>query len=289
MNSKNKFVLFTFILLDIILVWFVFYIPYKEYNLSLNFSFLSRHLEEINVERQIQQEAAKESPKPEDEKIPILVYHSIKSIGLLEPKFKSQFSVPPGIFEKELQYLQDNKYSVISFGALVDHLLENTPLPSKPVVITFDDGWETQYAYAFPLLIKYKDTATFFVYTNAIGQKNFMTWQQIKNLDTAGMTIGSHTKSHPYLAKILNKQKLTEEIAGSKKIIEEKLGEKVDFFAYPFGHYNDQVIAVVKEAGYKAARSFYRGAYNTKEDLFTLKVISANNNFDKFVENLAKP
>ena len=175
---------------------------------------------------------------------------------------------------------------VVSFDAFVDQLLKNTPLPPKPVVITFDDGWQSQYTNAFPLLQKYGDTATFFIYTNAIGQKHFLTWQQVKNLDAAGMTIGSHTESHPYLLKITAKQRLTEEIAGSKQIIESQLGKKINFFAYPFGHYNKTIIDAVKEAGYKAARSFYRGVYNTKDDLFTLKVIKASNNFNEFVKDL---
>lgn len=287
MNHKNRFIISILVIIGVTLIAFAFYF-FRRYHSALNFESLKRHLEEINVEKTIQQESKKETPKAETIKVPILVYHSIKPFYPLELKFKKQFNVTPDVFEKELRYLKDNSYTVISFDALVNNLLENTSLPQKPVVLTFDDGWENQYTSAFPLLIKYNAPATFFIYTDAIGQKNFLTWQQVKNLDAAGMTIGSHTKSHPYLIKIINKQKLTEEIADSKKIIEKQLGKEIDFFAYPFGHYNNQIIDAVKEAGYKAARSFYKGVYNTKDNLFTLKVISASNDFDKFIKDLSE-
>lgn len=289
MNPKNKFVISVIILLGLLFIVFSFRFPYahKKYPPASNNESPS-HLEELNLEKKIQQETKKEMPRAEAIRVPILVYHSIRPYYLVEPRYIKEFDIEPDIFEKQLQYLRDDGYTVIPFDTLIYYFLNDAPLPSKPIVFTFDDGWENQYTYAFPLLKKYNDTATFFIYTNAIGHKHFLTWQQVKDLKAAGMTIGSHTKSHPYLIKIITKQKLMEEIADSKKIIEEHLGDKIDFFAYPFGHYNNQIINVVKEAGYQAARGIYKGTYHTKDELFTLRAILANNNFDKFIEDLKK-
>lgn len=102
------------------------------------------------------------------------------------------------------------------------------------------------------------------------------------------MTIAGHTKSHPYLFQIKDQNVLTAEIAGSKKILEEGLGKPVEFFAYPFGYFNDLIVSVVKEAGFKAARSSKKGIYHSKSDLFTLRSIEVSDDFDAFVKNLNK-
>jgi len=102
------------------------------------------------------------------------------------------------------------------------------------------------------------------------------------------MTIGGHTKSHPYLPSITDPDTLRREIISSKNIIEDQIGKKVNLFAYPYGHYNDQIISIVKEAGYKLARSTYKGIYNSKNDLYTLKGIEVTDDLTKFVSDINK-
>jgi peptidoglycan/xylan/chitin deacetylase (PgdA/CDA1 family) len=188
--------------------------------------------------------------------------------------------------EKQLRYLKDHNYVVISLDFLVEALKQNILLPPKSIVLTFDDGWRNQYAYAFPLLQKYNATATFFIFTNAIDHDLFLTWDQIRVMDNSGMSIGGHTRSHPYLPDITDPAVLRDEIIGSKKIIEDQIGQKIDLFAYPYGHYREDIIAIVKEAGYKSARSTYKGINHTSADLYTLKGVEVSDDFDTFVKNI---
>lgn len=228
-----------------------------------------------------------EVPAPGALRIPILVYHSVRPHALVETPIIKRYVVDPASFEKQLTYLKENGYTVISLNYLSDALAKKVTLPPKSAIITFDDGWENQYRYAFPLLEKYGFTATFFVFTNAIGHRYFMTWDELRFMDKYRMDIGGHTKSHLYLWQITDQNTLNDEIISSKKIIEEYLGRVIDTFAYPFGHYSDQVIETVKAAGYKIARSTYPGIYHDKENIYKLKAIEVTDNFDDFVKNLS--
>ncbi len=220
-------------------------------------------------------------------KVPILVYHSIRPPYAAQTKMMRAYNVAPEEFVRQLQYLNNNAYHVISFDVLVDHFATGAPLPEKPVILTFDDGWANQYRYAFPILQRLGFTGTFFIYTNAIGKRHFVTWQQVKEMAKAGMTIGAHTKSHPYLISIsADTARLRDEIIGGKKVLEEHLGAPVKFFAYPFGHYNDVILSVIREAGFKAVRSTYPGVYQSNNDIYTLHGNEVTNNFDQFVRAL---
>lgn len=241
-----------------------------------------------NLERVLQETTQEEAVAPEAIKVPILVYHSVRPPIKGESSLVDYFDIPPELLERNLTYLKENNFSVIPFSDLVKVLGEEKELPPKPVVLTFDDGWENQYTYAFPLLKKYKVTATFFIFTNAIGHQHFLSWEQIKELDRFGMTIAGHTKSHPYLFRIKDRAILTDEVAGGKKILEAGLGKPVELFAYPFGYFNDLIISVVQEAGFKAARTSRKGTHHVKGNPFTLKSIEVSDDFDNFVKNLNK-
>ena len=123
----------------------------------------------------------------------------------------------------------------------------------------------------------------FYVFTSAIGHKNYLNWEEIKALDQAGMNIGGHTIAHPYLFKITDDKKLRHEIIDSKKIMEDGLGHQITAFAVPFGHYNEQIITVAKEAGFTSLRTTYKGADHSREDLFHLTAILTSNNLTDFV------
>jgi len=219
-------------------------------------------------------------------KVPILIYHIVRDNTAGESYMVHRMTVPPAMLDKEFKYLKDNDYHVISFNDLVDNLQKNKILPSKPIILTFDDGWEMGYKTAFPILKKYNYTATFFIFSNGIGRKHYLTWDEINEMQNAGMTIGGHSKSHPTLVDIHNENILRNELVDSKKVIESHIGRTVDLFAYPFGHPNDEIIKVLKEAGYKAARTTYIGSVHTLDNIYTLKGIIVDQNFDNFVKSL---
>jgi peptidoglycan/xylan/chitin deacetylase (PgdA/CDA1 family) len=97
------------------------------------------------------------------------------------------------------------------------------------------------------------------------------------------MTIGAHTRTHPYLPNVRDSGKLWDEIAGSKRILEGHLGKNVDVFAFPYGHYTPEAIQVIKNAGFLAARTTYRGVYHTADDLYTLKGVEISDDMDAFI------
>ena len=221
--------------------------------------------------------------------IPILIYHSIAPHFISESPLVLHYTVTPDAFDGQLKYLRDNRYNVITLDMLVGMIASGTTPPPKSVVITFDDGWEDQYRDAFPILKKYHDPATFFIFTNGpdSDEIDFLTWDQIKEMSDAGMDIESHSVSHPYLFRITDKNVLWHEIADSKTIIENHIGKPVNLFAYPFGFYNALDITILKAAGYVAARTDLPGEYqNTTSNLFGLDGSQVTDNFGRFVRDI---
>ena len=210
-------------------------------------------------------------------KVPILVYHIVRPSYPSDSQAVKALAQTPEIFDAQMAYLTAAGYHVIPLSLLEENLTQGAPLPPNPIVLSFDDGWRNQFIYAFPILQKYHYTATFFVFTNAIDRHGFLTWDNLRVLRDAGMTIGSHTLSHPFLTKITNPDTLWSEINTSKRILEKNLGIPVSEFAYPFGQYNATITALVKQAGYTSARGDYvtRGNTQTREQLYELSALNA--------------
>ena len=223
-------------------------------------------------------------PEKRTAKVPILVYHHVSQSDPEGSPALRRLTVTADIFAQQMQYLQDNGYHVITFSDVADYFDHGKELPTLPVIISFDDGWETQFEYALPSLEKYHYTATFFVVTDYIGRPGFISWPQLHTLLTEGMTIGSHTRSHPRLTKIRDPEKLWDQIYNSKAILETQLEAPVEEFAYPYGLYNAKAAAAVKQAGYRAGRGCCSGIAHTSGDVFVLKAVMVPNDMEKFVE-----
>ena len=217
-------------------------------------------------------------------KVPILVYHRFSQSASEGSSGLRRMTVTAEVFAQQMQYLQDNGYHVITFSDLADYFDRGKELPPLPIIISFDDGWATQFEYAFPYLEKYHFPATFFVVTDYIGRPGFISWPQLQTLLTEGMTIGSHSRSHPRLNKISDAAKLWDQIYNSKVILETQLEAPVEEFAYPYGSYNAKAAAVVKLAGYRAGRGCCSGIAHTSRDVFTLKAIMVPDDLEKFIE-----
>jgi len=202
--------------------------------------------------------------------VPIFIYHHTKPGSTPQSLTGQAMMVTPETFERHLQYLQAHRYQTIRFTDLAAFLLDGSKvLPERSAIISFDDGWEDQFLYAFPLLQKYQFSATFFIVSGYVDHENFITSEQLRLLLAANMEIGSHTRSHPTLTS-LSAQRQWDEIATSKAILEERLGVTIDSFAYPYGSYNAEVAALTQRAGYRAARTIRAGCNHTAADLPTL-------------------
>ena len=224
----------------------------------------------ISTVEAAEMEAAARVTSPRAVDMPVLIYHHVAPER--PPGYESMGALfeTPDNFERQLKYLKDNGYEAVSFDDLADFLQFGLPLPGRPVILSFDDGWRNQFDYAFPLLKKYGFTATFFVVTGYLEHQNFMTIQQVQTLMGAGMTIGSHTCSHVALSGIGNPSKLEDELAGSKAWLEKRLSAPLNSFAYPYGSYSTAVAAAVEASGYRTARTFDIGAHYTPNKLATL-------------------
>jgi peptidoglycan/xylan/chitin deacetylase (PgdA/CDA1 family) len=231
-------------------------------------------------------------PLPTDRRsiveVPILVYHHIRPSVPSGSRVEQRLTVTVDTFDHQMKYLQENGYHVITFGTLLDHFGEAGELPPKPVIISFDDGWEDQFVYALPMLEKYRYSATFFVVTNFVDSPGFLSWSQLKTILAEGMAIGSHSRSHPHLDKINNPGVLWDQINTSKQILEKQLGAGVEEFAYPYGAYNATAASTVRLAGYKAARACCVG--RAQSDAYALRAVMAPDGLAKFESYLgARP
>lgn len=194
-------------------------------------------------------------------KVPILMYHDIL------PEKEVFFDVTPEEFEAHLQYMQQQGVTPISAKQLMDHLTKGFPLPEKPVLLTFDDGYAGHYQYVYPLLKQYNVPAVFSIYTSKIGKnigRSSVTWEQLRTMAADPLvTIASHSVTHPEDLRGLPANRLRYEIVESKRILEENLGISIDYFTYPVGKYDDDVQYWTGLAGYNAAFTM-----NDDEDRF---------------------
>lgn len=188
--------------------------------------------------------------------VPILMYHDFAP---LEQK-GNPLLVTTQSFERQMAYLKEHGYHVIPLDQLVDGIKEKKRFPHKTVVLTFDDGYRSNYEYVYPVLRKYGFSAIIFLPAHLIEMNaRFLTWAQIREMSGQGISFGSHTKEHLVLSHLTDTKQLWDEIAGSKPMIEKQAGVPVRFFSYPVGAFTDEVVRYVKEAGYKGAVTTKRG------------------------------
>lgn len=215
--------------------------------------------------------------------IPIVYYHSVKTVP------GNALSMPPEQLEEQMKYLYDHSFESVSLGELYDFFYENGTLPSKPIVITFDDGYKDNYTNALPILRKFGFAATVFVTAGQDGPV-FLTRDEMRELLEAGWEIESHTMTHPDLSK-LNPFKLQWELEHSKQLLEQDLGRKVKFLAYPYGKYNESVVKAARGAGYLMAFTTKAGWATEKHNpwLVNRVYLYANMGIEEFARRVEDP
>jgi biofilm PGA synthesis lipoprotein PgaB len=184
-------------------------------------------------------------------RVPVVMYHDIL------PEKEVSFDVTPTELEEHFQLIKDQGVTPISIDQLMTHLQTGLPLPAKPILLTFDDGYGGHYKYVYPLLKKYGYPAVFSIYIKGVGNnigRTHVSWQQLREMVANPLvTIASHSVSHPNdLTKIPDEQ-LRIEVADSKSILEAQLGVSIRYFTYPVGKYDDRVAESVSAAGYQLA------------------------------------
>ena len=222
-------------------------------------------------------------------RVPILMYHHIEKPPAGADDLRRDLSVSPANFERQLTYLRNQGYQSITLNDLALYLTVGKPLPPKPVILTFDDGYADVYTHAFPLLKRYGFTGTFFLITGPIDFKNpdFITWDQVQEMHAAGNKFEPHSYDHPDM-RGRDLPFLVFQTLGPKQAIEERTGEKVRFYAYPSGQSDRDVVDVLRSAHYWGGVVTAQGATHTTDDLFKLRRIRVRggDDLDTFVRHL---
>lgn len=216
--------------------------------------------------------------------IPVLMYHHINTIpaGFENDAILFDLSVSPAAFEAQIQALSDNGYNSLTIDEYHNILHGFDTAPDKAIMLAFDDGYQDNYDYAFPILEKYNQKGNFALVSGVMGTSEYMSWENAQEIVETGHGIISHTHLHCSLAqKITGENEISfaenyiddeyrpcpgfvysgqlstgevlHEVQESKKILEEKLNIIVDSFIYPFGNYNPQTVVALEDSNYKTA------------------------------------
>jgi len=205
------------------------------------------------------------------------MYHYVEQ----EVSERSMLTVSSRTLERQMKFLRCHNYNVIRLKELVGLIKENKKIPAKTVVITFDDGSKDNYTRAFPILKKYRIPATMFVIVDEISrpQGDRLSWEEIKiMLDSGLVDIGSHTMGPQPLVFIKSEDEVRRQIFFSKKILEERLGGRVELFSYPEGFFNEKIRQLVIDAGYEGAVGTNPGKKYSSKDAYLLKRIRISEN-----------
>ncbi|MEW6145843.1 MAG: polysaccharide deacetylase family protein [Thermodesulfobacteriota bacterium] len=210
--------------------------------------------------------------------IPILMYHQISREP--HPNFL-EYTVTPKAFEAQMKALKFLGFVPITFSKLLDYKNGSAKPPSKPVIITFDDGLQDAIDNAVPILESTGFTAVFYIPTDYAGRKSswmipevnvefqIIDWATVTMLDSMGFEVASHSMSHPRLSKISSNDCFGE-LSGSRRKLEEILGHEVRHIAYPYGDYNESVKILASEAGYYTACTTEESFVDLDNDMFAL-------------------
>ena len=198
---------------------------------------------------------------------PILLYHHVK-----EDSSTSRYNVSIPDFRTQMQALYDNGYTAITMSMLLDALIKGRDLPEKPVVITFDDGHQSVYDNAFPIMKNFGFPGVFYIVANRINDiKDFVNVEELQTMIEAGWEIGSHSYTHPDLTK--NRASAAYEIGQSRIDLQNTLGVEVNTFAYPYGAMDSFVAQKVNDYGYRAGIGLGLSTTHTWNNIFYLNRI----------------
>jgi peptidoglycan/xylan/chitin deacetylase (PgdA/CDA1 family) len=204
--------------------------------------------------------------------VPILMYHVINRAPAGVPN--AELWVDKDVFADEMRALRKAGYTAVTLQQAWDGWKYGGPLPSKPIVVSFDDGYLSHYTHAKPVLRALGWPGVLYLEIKSIGPGG-LTEHQIRSLMKAGWEIDSHTLTHPDLTT-LDDAALRHELVGSRRELKNRFGVQADFFAYPAGRYDARVEAATKAAGYKAAVTVDEGIARGQDDPFALKRVRVN-------------
>lgn len=207
---------------------------------------------------------------PAPEGIPVLEYHMVADTS---PEDGWAYNVPPEDFRDQLDYLREEGYTAISMLDYMKAKKGKAELPPRPVILTFDDGYESNYTTLLPILESYGMKATVYMVTNDIGLPGYLTWDELRDMQERGIEIGSHTANHQPLTE-MDCSRQEEEMRLSKLLLEWNGIHTVFSFSYPNGAYDSGMPELLAQNGYLTAVTGDAGLNTFQTDPYLLQRIN---------------
>ena len=202
--------------------------------------------------------------------VPVLMYHYIRVNPIASDRYGADLSVTPAHFAAQMRLLATHGFHPISLQQLADAFLYGTALPSRPVVLSFDDGYADFYTAAYPILQAWGFRATSFIITGKVGWGGYLTWAQMRQMQASGLIdFESHTVNHVELG-LIALSRAQYEMQTSKAVLEAQLGRPIRFLCYPSGSYSYAVEQAAAADGYVAAFTTQPGSWESAGTRFAL-------------------
>lgn len=214
-------------------------------------------------------------------RVHILMYHRVGHFPDRMPSHRGQYCHLPR-FKAQMAMLRHLGCRVIGLDEVVAGLRGEATLPDRAVALTFDDAYVDFLEHAAPVLAEYRYPACVYAVAGMLGGKSdwvapegltpapLMDATQLREVQAMGFTVGSHTMSHPRLARVESMASITRELVDSKRVLEDTLGRQVDHFCYPYGSHDLRAVDAAAAAGYRSATTCLRAAATARDDLLTL-------------------
>lgn len=194
--------------------------------------------------------------------IPIILYHRVLRQG-------DRFSVEPEVFDEHLAAVRESGRVPLTVPDLAAGLTGSSPLPARPVVLTFDDGTADFYDTALPRLMRAGLPVTLYVTTAELGRPGMLSWEDVAAVAATGVEVGAHSRTHPHL-DVVPRQRAEREIARSRSDVEQHLTRPCRSFAYPHGSYDGTVRRLVAAAGFTSAVAVRNAFSHDHDDVLAL-------------------
>jgi peptidoglycan/xylan/chitin deacetylase (PgdA/CDA1 family) len=212
------------------------------------------------------------------DEVPVLMYHSIASGA---PRRFRRFAVDPGEFAAQMAYLEEMGYGPVTAAELAVSRTSGSPLPRRPVVITFDDAYADFYSAALPVLRKHDFSATLYVPTGYVGatsrfngsrdegEQKILSWDALRDITTERIEVAAHSHTHPQMDRVPSAI-ICDEVHRCRGMMEDKLSVRVHGFAYPFGYFNATARSAVAGGGFRYACAVGNLMTSSDDDVFTM-------------------
>ena len=217
--------------------------------------------------------------------VPSFVYHRFG-----DDRYPST-NISKANFEAHLRFLKKQGFQVVTLSEALSYLTQRSTI-EKMVCLTVDDGFNSFYENAFPLLQQYGFKATVFINTASVGSPDYMDWEALRELQEAGIEIGNHSHQHDYFLNDSTESRLehfASDLLEAQSLIEQNLGRRPEVYAFPYGEFDDSLKNVVKQAGIKAAAVQSSGVMHKQSDFYQLPRFPMSDRYGKmgsFIEKL---